>query len=1469
MKIKKQFFKRALSGVLSAACVLSGTAFAGATALTTEPVEAKAAVAQDQPTFSWDNATVYFLLIDRFKNGDTSNDNAYGRMKTVAGDSRATFHGGDFAGITQKINDGYFDDLGINAIWMTAPYEQLHGYILGDNFAHYSYHGYYVTDYTEPDANYGTREEFQTLVDTAHEHGIRIIMDIVMNHAGYNNMIDMNEYNYGTLLSGWENVYNSGNLSQYHSMIDYTSSASDWGRWWGPDWIRSGLPGYTNGGNDDYTSSLTGLPDFKTEQTKQVGVPTFLQTKWQKEGTLSAKTSKYGTSNTVTGFISSWLADWVRTYGIDGFRCDTAKHVELGSWKQLKDTCTAALKEWKQNNPDKKMDDLPFWMTGECWGHGVVKDGYYTQGGFDSMINFETQGGGLIASGSVANTYASYASKINNDDSFNVLSYVSSHDSTLARPSDMYYLGSALLLLPGGVQIYYGDETNRPLVSGVPNDGDGGAGHSLRSDMNWDSYDSNLVAHWGKVGNFRKNHLSVGAGQNVQLTATSGIAFGRTYSKNGVSDKTAAVINASGTVSVDVSAIWSNGTTLENFYDGSTAVVSGGKVSFSAGAHGTILIQEPDGQRGKVIVTHIDKDTSKTIKTETLTGLVGESYQTSALSLEGYTVASTSGKTSGSYTESDISVTYYYTFDSNNYGYVVTKFVDDSGAELAESVTETKKVGTTYTTSPADIKNYEVDGTPSNATGTVAKGTTTVTYTYKYVEPTNLQVHYKNSNGWSAVSLYAYDESSGAAKQFTGAWPGKAMTAEGDNWYFAEVPDTESATIIFNNNGAGSQEPSGVGTPGYEATGEVWVSGGKVYPTGKVNVKYVSTDGKTLGSEVLKGMADGTNTYTTSAKTFDGYELSSTPSNASGKYTENTITVTYTYKSTVTVVEPTKVTLSKTTLTVAKGKTATLTATVTPTNATDKTVTWKSSSTAVATVSNGTVKGVKAGTATITVTTSNGKTATCKVTVTDTTALTNSSTVNSDLISLGSSVTLTAKASGGTSPYTYAFYYKQSANTSWSKIGTEFGTATTASFTPKAETVYDVKVIVKDSTGATATWTSSVEVMNMGGSDTQELANNATISATSVTPSTAVKITAKAAGGTSPYTYAYYYKLSTASSWTTIGTAFGTATTATFTPTAEGTYDVRTVVKDSASKTAVKSFSVTVKKTSTELQNTTTISSTSVGACDPVTLTGAATGGAGSYKYSFYFKKSTDTDFILLGEAYGSTKSATFYPPVAGTYNVIVRVKDAKAKVSKKGFTVKAGAASTTLKNSSTVNNTTITLGNAVKLTGTATGGKTSYTYAFYFKRTKNVIWKTLGTEWGTASTAKVIPTAAGYYDFRVLIKDRAGKVATKSFNVTVKEASSSTTTTLTNNSTISSEAVSVNTAVKITGGAKGGTSPYTYAFYYKQSDSSNWTTIGTAFGTATTATFTPKTSTSYDVRAIVKDSTGKTATKAFTVVAL
>lgn len=615
MKTKKTVKLLSVFVALSLVICCVSFAFANVGAATVKEDTAVSAIAGsvvEKDGFTWDNATVYFLLTDRFKNGNTSNDHSYGRTldkdgKPISGWDTApgTFHGGDFAGITQAIEEGYFNDLGVNALWISAPYEQTHGYCDSGagHFAHYSYHGYYVLDYTETDANFGTPEEFETLVDTAHEHGLRVIMDIVMNHCGYNTVADMEEFGFGTLLDGATDFkYVIENVSDFNKHIDYQTSAEDWGKWWGPDWIRSGLPGYTEGGGSNELMSLAGLPDFKTEQTTPVSIPEVLKTKWTKEGTYNEKIAKYGSSNTVTGYLTSWLAEWVRKYGVDGFRCDTAKHVEKSSWKQLKTACVDALAEWRQNNPDKPGADWQqdFWMTGEAWDKGVGYDEYYTQGGFDSMINFETWGAGVLASSRVAGLYQGYADAINTKEDFNVLSFISSHDALLTRgdTNTMIYTGSAFLLTPGGVQIYYGDESNRPMFDGLAFDGAGGSGHSLRSDMNWDSLDQTVLAHWQKVGQFRNDHVAVGAGSNTMLTATNGVAFARTYDKNGVSDKVAAVIAASSNadITIDVSSIWSDGQLLMNAYDQSSAIVTDGKVTFNSGENGTILIQMPDGK---------------------------------------------------------------------------------------------------------------------------------------------------------------------------------------------------------------------------------------------------------------------------------------------------------------------------------------------------------------------------------------------------------------------------------------------------------------------------------------------------------------------------------------------------------------------------------------------------------------------------------------------------------------------------------------------------------------------------------------------------------------------------------------------------------------------------------------------------------------------------------------------------------
>ena len=86
--------------------------------------------AESTDFFTWDNLLCYFVLTDRFANGDTTNDHSYYRKNDLSGDENvATFHGGDIKGLTDNID--YFKKLGINAIWITAPYEQVHGWVSG------------------------------------------------------------------------------------------------------------------------------------------------------------------------------------------------------------------------------------------------------------------------------------------------------------------------------------------------------------------------------------------------------------------------------------------------------------------------------------------------------------------------------------------------------------------------------------------------------------------------------------------------------------------------------------------------------------------------------------------------------------------------------------------------------------------------------------------------------------------------------------------------------------------------------------------------------------------------------------------------------------------------------------------------------------------------------------------------------------------------------------------------------------------------------------------------------------------------------------------------------------------------------------------------------------------------------------------------------------------------------------------
>lgn len=149
--------------------------------------------------FNWHNATIYFVLTDRFVNGNPTNDNSYGRHKDGMQEI-GTFHGGDLQGLTSKLD--YLQQLGVNALWISSPLEQIHGWVGGGakgDFPHYAYHGYYTQDWTRLDANMGDEADLRQLVDEAHRRGMRVLFDIVMNHTGYATLADMQEFHFGSL----------------------------------------------------------------------------------------------------------------------------------------------------------------------------------------------------------------------------------------------------------------------------------------------------------------------------------------------------------------------------------------------------------------------------------------------------------------------------------------------------------------------------------------------------------------------------------------------------------------------------------------------------------------------------------------------------------------------------------------------------------------------------------------------------------------------------------------------------------------------------------------------------------------------------------------------------------------------------------------------------------------------------------------------------------------------------------------------------------------------------------------------------------------------------------------------------------------------------------------------------------------------------------------------------------------------
>lgn len=153
---------------------------------TTVDVEITDRVKENKKDFDWDEAVVYFMMTDRFFDGNESNNKASGA--DTYGDNPGLYHGGDFAGVTAKLD--YLQDLGVNTIWLTPIVKNVKGVAVtaeGKEAVPYNaaYHGYWASDFTKLNPTLGTTEEFETMISEAHKRGMRIMVDIVVNHAGY------------------------------------------------------------------------------------------------------------------------------------------------------------------------------------------------------------------------------------------------------------------------------------------------------------------------------------------------------------------------------------------------------------------------------------------------------------------------------------------------------------------------------------------------------------------------------------------------------------------------------------------------------------------------------------------------------------------------------------------------------------------------------------------------------------------------------------------------------------------------------------------------------------------------------------------------------------------------------------------------------------------------------------------------------------------------------------------------------------------------------------------------------------------------------------------------------------------------------------------------------------------------------------------------------------------------------------
>ncbi|MDQ3526532.1 MAG: pullulanase-type alpha-1,6-glucosidase [Actinomycetota bacterium] len=315
----------------------------------------------------------YFLMADRFANGDPTNDTG-----GLDGDRLATgfdptdkgfYHGGDLAGVMEQLD--YIEGLGTTAIWLTPSFKNRPVQGSGAD-ASAGYHGYWITDFTQIDPHLGSNAEMTALVDAAHARGMKVYFDIITNHTA--DVIDYQGGQYGYL------------SKEARPYTDADGNAFDDADYAGTDDFPE----------IDIATSFPYEPQFRTPDDAEVKVPAWLNDRQyyhnRGDSTFAGESSLYGDfiglddlwterPEVTDGMIDIYSA-WAE-FGIDGFRIDTVKHVNMEFWQEFSPQVLEAA----------RADNEDFFMFGEVFdGDPRFMSRYTTEGQLQATLDFGFQG---------------------------------------------------------------------------------------------------------------------------------------------------------------------------------------------------------------------------------------------------------------------------------------------------------------------------------------------------------------------------------------------------------------------------------------------------------------------------------------------------------------------------------------------------------------------------------------------------------------------------------------------------------------------------------------------------------------------------------------------------------------------------------------------------------------------------------------------------------------------------------------------------------------------------------------------------------------------------------------------------------------------------------------------------------------------------------------------------------------------